>query len=108
MPLRPPAPLPRPPVLQAYDEAVARGRGNAAAYPARGEPFYPQNHVGRGYEIRNSAMGAVRQPKILVLTIDDPYPARGTQGPTTRTLTFYNRNHLIFYTLNLQNPRSRY
>ena len=36
-----------------------------------GEPFYPQNRVGRGWGIRNSAMGAVRLPKILVLTIDD-------------------------------------
>ena len=38
-----------------------------------GEPFmfYPQNHVGRGWGIRNGAMGAVRLPKILVLTIDD-------------------------------------
>ena len=25
-----------------------------------GEPSYPQNHVGRGWGIRNSAMGAVR------------------------------------------------
>ena len=37
-----------------------------------GEPsFYPQNHVGRGRGIRNRAVGAVRLPKILVLTIDD-------------------------------------
>ena len=36
-----------------------------------GEPFYPQNHVGRGWGIRDGAMGAVRLPKILVLTIDD-------------------------------------
>ena len=32
--------------------------------------FYPQDHVGRGWEIRNGTMGAVRLPKILVLTID--------------------------------------
>ena len=32
-----------------------------------GEPFYPQNNVGRGWGIRNGAMGAVRLPKILVL-----------------------------------------
>ena len=34
--------------------------------------FYPQNHVGRGLEIRNGAIGAVRLPKILVLTIGTP------------------------------------
>ena len=36
-----------------------------------GEQFYPQNHVGRGWGIRNGAMGAGRLPKIIVLTIDD-------------------------------------
>ena len=31
-----------------------------------GEPFHPQNHVGRvGGGLRNGAMGAVRLPKIL-------------------------------------------
>ena len=34
------------------------------------EPFHPQNRVGRGWGIRNGAMGAVRLPKILVLTLD--------------------------------------
>ena len=34
-----------------------------------GEPFYPQNRVGRGWGIRNGAMGAVRLPKILLVTI---------------------------------------
>ena len=33
--------------------------------------FNPQNHVGRGRGIRNGAAGAIRLPKILVLTSDD-------------------------------------
>ena len=36
-----------------------------------GEPFYPQNHVGRGWGISNRVIGAVRLPNILVLTTDD-------------------------------------
>ena len=45
-----------------------------------GEPFYPQNHVGRGWGIRNGAMGAVRLFKILVLTIDPPPAPRHPRG----------------------------
>ena len=44
-----------------------------------GPSFYPQNHVGRGWGIRNGTMGAVRLPKILVLTIDDFVSAQQTQ-----------------------------
>ena len=40
-----------------------------------GEPSYPQNHVGRGWGIRNGAKGAVRLPKILVLMICYPHSA---------------------------------
>ena len=38
---------------------------------AIGEPSYPhkKKHVGRGCGIRNGGKGAVRLPKILVLTI---------------------------------------
>ena len=40
--------------------------------------FYPQNYVGRGWGIRNSATGAARLPKIPVLKIDDfVSPAQG-------------------------------
>ena len=38
--------------------------------------FHPQNHVGRGWGIRDGAMGAVRLPKILVLRIDDSVSAQ--------------------------------
>ena len=38
---------------------------------ASGSVFYPKNHVGRGWGIRNGAIGAVRLPNTLVLTIDD-------------------------------------
>ena len=45
--------------------------GCVAYTPNAGEPVYPQNHVGRGSGIRNGARGAVRLPKILVLTVFD-------------------------------------
>ena len=35
---------------------------------ARRSVVYPQNHVGRGWGIRNGTMGTVRLPKIPVLT----------------------------------------
>ena len=41
----------------------------AAERRGGGESYYPQSHVGRGWGISNSTMGAVRLPKILVLTI---------------------------------------
>ena len=49
-----------------------------------GEPSYPRNHVGRGWGIRNGAMGAARLPKILVLTIDDLLSAQAVRGPGGR------------------------
>ena len=49
-----------------------------------GEPFYPKNHVGRGWGIGNSAMGAVRLPKTLVLTIDDFVSAQPMKPRKTR------------------------
>ena len=44
-----------------------------------GEQFDPQNHVGRGWGIRYGAMGAVRLPKIPVLTIDAFVSAQATE-----------------------------
>ena len=32
--------------------------------PRKRSVFYPQNHVGRGWGIRNGTMGTVRLPKI--------------------------------------------
>ena len=42
--------------------------------------FYPQDHVGCGWGIRNGAIGAVRLPTILVLTIDDFVSAQAALG----------------------------
>ena len=39
--------------------------------------FYPRNHVGGGWGIRNGAIAAVRIPKILILTSP---PAAGRHG----------------------------
>ena len=55
-------------------EDADRGGAQEAA---RGEPFYPPNHAGCGWGISNSAMGAARLPKILVLKIDDFVSAQG-------------------------------
>ena len=55
-----------------------------------GEPFYPQNHVGSGWVIRDGAMGAVRLPNILVLTIDDSVSAQRT-GVNIRPLRYQPR-----------------
>ena len=38
---------------------IGRGAELKTMSPDEGEPFHPQNHVGRGWGIRNSAMGAV-------------------------------------------------
>ena len=46
--------------------------------------LYPQNHVGRGWGIRNGTVGTVRLPKILVLTIDDFVSAQRTAGADQR------------------------
>ena len=51
-------------------EEVAGG-AQAVHRRLQGEQCYPQNHVGRGRGIRNGAAGAIRLPKILVLTSDD-------------------------------------
>ena len=53
---------------------------------------YPQNHAGRGWGIRNRAMGAVRLPKILVLTIDDS--VSGSQlGPVAEEMSRLTEEH---------------
>ena len=57
---------------------LPRGRGHGPRLP--GESSYPQNHAGRGWGIRNGAMGAVRLPKILVLTIDGFVSAQHLPG----------------------------
>ena len=47
--------------------------------------LYPQNHVGRGPGgIRNGAKGAVRLPKILVLTIADSWTAQENRQITAK------------------------
>ena len=48
---------------------IPRTGGRVVRGALPGEQFYPQNHVGRGWGIRNGAMGAVRLPKILLVTI---------------------------------------
>ena len=59
-------------------QMVSVGLGTFNTGQFHGEPSYPQNHVGRGWGMRNGAMRAVRLPKILVLTSDDFVPAQTT------------------------------
>ena len=54
-----------------------------------GEPSYPQNHVGRGRGTRNDAMGAVRLPNILVLTIDGFLSAQGAMGLLAKAMFLF-------------------
>ena len=54
-----------------------------------GEPFYPQNHVGRGWGTRSGAMGAVRLPNILVLTIDGFLSAQGAMGLLAKAMFLF-------------------
>ena len=61
--------------LLSFHAVVQLGEDEGKMYLI-GEPFYPQNHVGRGWGTRDGAMGAVRLPKILVLTIDDSVSAQ--------------------------------
>ena len=61
-----------------------RASTNSATMPR--SVFYPQNHVGRGWGTRNGARGAVRLPKILVLTIDDSLSAQKEQDMQKGTL----------------------
>ena len=68
---------------------------SVASTKTPGEPCYPQNHVGRGWGIRDGATGAVRLPKILVLTIDDSVSAQNDHGtiPLARVLLETERPH---------------
>ena len=49
--------------MKRFERKGAKGHANLVSH------FHPQNHVGRGWGIRNGAMGAVRLPEILVVTV---------------------------------------